>query len=502
MDVGAEPKNEVERLHALTEYRILDTAQEGEFDQCAKQIAQLCGTQIGAVTLIDQDRQWMKAVHGPLPRTIPRQHAFCAQTILQDGPLEVPDALLDPRFLDHPCVKGPPFVRFYVGVALQARDGLALGTLCVMDSRPQRLKVHQLRALEIAASYLSAQLEIRLGLVQLLEQRSLATSQREAIERANKKQKALAELLVHDLRSPLTAVTLNASYLMEETDLSDDQKVALGDIIESSGKLTRMVNEVLRVSRGEDGQLMIQQRAEVNLSEVVRSALSQCRALAAAGAIQLEFEDCPAPAIVEGDSELLFRVVTNLLDNACKYSPRGSSIRAQLSIDAGCAVLRVEDQGPGIPSALRLSVFEKYFQVEPQAPSRPGYGLGLSFSKLAVEAHGGSISVEEATSGCSFRVALPLPGTAVVPANAVQVEADLVLARARQLADGVLKSSRAKEDEKHHQDGLPARDLNAVQHDRALADQVLDQERSDADDALQQERDGHKTADPSEKTGK
>src|SRR5688572_21580031 len=112
------PGNEVERLRALTEYRILDTPQEHEFDACAELIAKLCDTEIGAVTLIDHDRQWVKAAYGPLPRTIPRTHSFCSHTILSDEVLEVPDTLEDPRFAGNPKVTSEPFVRFYAGVAL------------------------------------------------------------------------------------------------------------------------------------------------------------------------------------------------------------------------------------------------------------------------------------------------------------------------------------------------------------------------------------------------
>ena len=124
--VAGLPSNELERLHALAQYRIMDTPQEGEFDIYAQLIAQICGTEIGAVTLIDKDRQWLKAVYGPLGRVVPRDGSFCSFTILQENVMEVSDTHLDPRFSRHPRVLSEPFVRFYAGISLVARSGLAL----------------------------------------------------------------------------------------------------------------------------------------------------------------------------------------------------------------------------------------------------------------------------------------------------------------------------------------------------------------------------------------
>jgi signal transduction histidine kinase len=493
------PRNEVDRLHALSAYRILDTPQEGEFDHCARLIAQVCGTEIGAVTLIDHNRQWMKAVYGPLQKTIPRNHAFCAQTILQDSVLEVPDALLDQRFVNNPCVTSAPSVRFYAGVALQARNGLALGTICVMDPRPQRLKDQQLKALAIAGSYISAQLEIRLGVLQLLEERALAKNQTEAITRASQRQKELSALLVHDLRSPLASVRVNGTFLVEDATLSKDQQAALRDIVEAGEQLTGMVNDLLQVGRAEDGQLMVRRKAPVDLIEIIRAAIAHSRAVAAAGRIRVELESCPE-GVVEGDKDLLFRVVTNLLDNACKYAPSNSCIRVEVSSVDSSVVLRVVDQGSGIPPEQRLLIFDKYFQVDQAAPSRPGYGLGLSFCKLAVEAHHGWIEVEEVPKGCCFRVSLPRIGTAKIePSSAVRTspsatrpseieqQADLLVERARHVAERVLTAARSKEDVMLQ--GSSPGVLDAVEQERVEADRVLDVERTDAARKLQDERD-------------
>ena len=99
--------------------------------------------------------------------------------------------------------------------------------------------------------------------------------------------------------------------------------------------------------------------------------------------------------------------MNNLVDNAYKYAPRRSVIRVQLAAADGGVVLRVLDEGTGIPPSQREAVFEKYFQLDERAQVRPSHGLGLAFCRLAVEAHHGTIEVEDQPSGCAFRVTLP-----------------------------------------------------------------------------------------------
>lgn len=110
-------------------------------------------------------------------------------------------------------------------------------------------------------------------------------------------------------------------------------------------------------------------------------------------------------ALIDGDAKIVTRVLSNLLDNANKYAPRGSSIRLELSEEGGFVIVRVVDEGTGIPPDQRESVFDKYFQIETGAHARPSDGL--AFCRIAVEAHGGTIKVEDTTTGCVFRVTLP-----------------------------------------------------------------------------------------------
>jgi PAS domain S-box-containing protein len=155
------PANERERLAALRGYDVLDTPPEQTFDDLALLAAQICGTPISLVSLVDEDRQWFKARVGTETTATTRDVSFCAHAIVGEGMLEVPDTELDPRFLDNPYVTGDDDeIRFYAGAPLVTEEGAALGTLCVLDRRPRRLSEHQREALEALARQVVAQLEL------------------------------------------------------------------------------------------------------------------------------------------------------------------------------------------------------------------------------------------------------------------------------------------------------------------------------------------------------
>ena len=153
--------NENDRLRALHQYQILDTAPERAYDDIVELAGQICGTPIALVTLIDRDRQWFKSQLGITGSETPREEAFCAHTILGESLLVVPDALADARFVDNPSVVGDPHIRFYAGAPLLAAGGHALGSLCVVDTIPRSLSPAQLRALAALSRQVVANMELR-----------------------------------------------------------------------------------------------------------------------------------------------------------------------------------------------------------------------------------------------------------------------------------------------------------------------------------------------------
>ena len=133
----ANPPDEARRLRALRALRILDTPPEERFDRITRMAAQLFDVPMSGISMIDANRQWFKSRHGLHVSETPRSASFCGHAILEPGVFHVTDASRDERFVDNPLVTGDPNIRFYAGVPLHASGGQAVGTLCLLDTKPR-----------------------------------------------------------------------------------------------------------------------------------------------------------------------------------------------------------------------------------------------------------------------------------------------------------------------------------------------------------------------------
>ncbi|MFH6982485.1 PAS domain S-box protein [Marinoscillum luteum] len=164
------PANEQSRLEALRELEILDTLPEEEFDNITKLASEICQVPISLITFIDEERQWFKSHHGLNVEYTSREVAYCAHAINDPKEiLEVHDAYEDERFHDNPLAVGEPLVRFYAGVPLVDPEGHALGTLCVIDHKPNQLSIGQKEALRTLAQHVMAILNVRSKNIELIK---------------------------------------------------------------------------------------------------------------------------------------------------------------------------------------------------------------------------------------------------------------------------------------------------------------------------------------------
>jgi len=155
------PNNETQRLEALREYRILDTAAEQAYDDITALAAYLCHVPIATISLVDESRQWFKSRLGLNQKETPRDIAFCAHAILQTEPMIVRDAVKDARFADSSLVTRSPHIRFYAGFPLSSPEGFTLGTLCAIDRKPRQLSAEQKKAMRALSRQVMALLELR-----------------------------------------------------------------------------------------------------------------------------------------------------------------------------------------------------------------------------------------------------------------------------------------------------------------------------------------------------
>ena len=163
MKIAPLPQNEQERLLELRKYDILDTESDVVFDNMVQLASYICKTPIAAISLVDENRQWFKAIFGLNAKETSRDVAFCAHTILEEDSLIIENALNDERFFDNPLVTGDPSIRFYAGVPLVTQRGMHLGTLCVIDTEFRQITPEQLSAIKTLAHSVMAHLELRLS---------------------------------------------------------------------------------------------------------------------------------------------------------------------------------------------------------------------------------------------------------------------------------------------------------------------------------------------------
>jgi two-component system sensor histidine kinase KdpD len=223
----------------------------------------------------------------------------------------------------------------------------------------------------------------------------------EAARRADVARRAILHTISHDLRSPLTAITTAASA-MRGRGVSESERLELIEAIEAeSGRLARLVDDLLDLSRIEAGAVA-PQADWCDLHDVVSSAAAHV------GAQQLiEFSLPTDLPLIRADATQLERVFSNLIENAVKFSPRDSPIRVTGGASAGRVTVRVTDAGPGIPKQQRARVFEPFFRGGRDRGT--GSGLGLAICRGFVEANGGRISLQSSReAGTSFTVSFPL----------------------------------------------------------------------------------------------
>jgi len=215
----------------------------------------------------------------------------------------------------------------------------------------------------------------------------------------------LVHMVVHDLRSPLSALLINLGLLGLAATLSDDDRQILQSAVESAEAIDRMADTMLDVSRLEAGKMPVDP-AVWDLAQMARDVRAALGTTDVETPIDIESADV---VNVTCDGALVRRVIENLVSNSLKYSPAGTRVHISIGSGNGHARVAVHDQGRGVHPDVREKIFEKFATVAARQDSiYKSFGLGLAFCKLAIEAHGGTIGVEPGVpAGSTFWFELP-----------------------------------------------------------------------------------------------
>lgn len=241
---------------------------------------------------------------------------------------------------------------------------------------------------------------------ELRDHYALLKKQRDDLQRLQLQKERLSAFVVHDLKNPVNTLDLHAQLLVRDKTLSPSARESAVQIRTEARQLTRMILNLLDVSKADEGQL-VPKRLEIDVGALAQTIIAELEVSGRARDVTLRSECDGIRAFA--DEDLLRRVLTNLTENAIRYAPPSSTVTLSAVREGQTTELRVRDAGPGIPAEMRDKVFDPFVQVESgeRVVERTSRGLGLSFCKAAVEAHGGRIWVDDAAPGTIFCLRLP-----------------------------------------------------------------------------------------------
>jgi two-component system sensor histidine kinase/response regulator len=232
-----------------------------------------------------------------------------------------------------------------------------------------------------------------------------------AIKRLEELKDNLTHMIVHDMASPIQTIGLAVDLMLSaEAGQSGESVEVLSCASDASRCLTEMVNSLLDISRMEAGRMPLH-RTDLDLRRLAEEAVEAMHLLAGAKDIRLSVQGPEVP--LHADTDLLRRVFVNLIGNALKFTSKGGEITVSVSASDGLARAQVRDTGVGIPEECHERIFEKFGQVDARRQGHPhSSGLGLTFCRLAVVAHGGTVGVQsQPGQGSTFWFVLPVAGT-------------------------------------------------------------------------------------------
>ncbi|MCW1885617.1 GAF domain-containing sensor histidine kinase [Luteolibacter flavescens] len=418
--------SEAARALTLQRYNILDTPRELEFDRLVELVSKVFHAPIALISFLDGERQWFKAEVGLGIDSTEIGCSICRHAVESDAPVFViGDTLLDEKTAANRLVTGEPKVRFYAGASLITHEGVGVGTLCILDYVPRQLDPHQKELLASLARQVVLMLEARTRLeIRDLENNFLRG---EAVVRVEELQAAqnegadlkvkLAErkdvlaIVTHDLRSPMTAITL-VGHLMKEMaarEPSPTIEKLSSLLVSASDDMSRLVADLTDISVIEQGQLRM--KFEIfAMADLVESLKLSHAMLAEDAGVLLRF-DLPEvfSLMLKGDPYRLRQALSNLVGNAIRYTPKGETIAIGFNRSHEGFSITVTNPGVGIAPESLDRIFD-HFWSEGTGLKR-GRGIGLSIARAVARGHGGEISVSSEVGGLTtFKMTIPSRG--------------------------------------------------------------------------------------------
>jgi signal transduction histidine kinase len=305
----------------------------------------------------------------------------------------------------------------YIGIPVVLSDGTHFGVLCTIDPEPRELSPIQIRLLVVLARLLASQVErdqemakhkqAEAELDQALTSIQIAT---ERWEYVNKMQGDFISIVNHEFRTTLTGIQGFSELMRDEEFSFQEIKEYAADINADARRLSHMINQLLDLDQMKSGRVALHLE-KVDLNDVIMGVANRVRPTMSRHRLHLQLD--AALSLLAGDRDKLTQVITNLVNNALKYSPDGGEIILSTRIESECVHVSVQDQGMGIPPHALEQVFDPYYSRTESEALRyvKGAGLGLSIVRQIIHMHDGRTWAESTPgSGSVFHFTIPLVG--------------------------------------------------------------------------------------------
>nr|WP_228035222.1 GAF domain-containing sensor histidine kinase [Oculatella sp. LEGE 06141] len=386
----------------------MDTPPDKTFDRITYLAAQILQVPIALVNIVDYDRIWFKSCWGlEGVEQIERDPGLCASVILQDEAWIVTDASTDPRTQTNPLVTGEFGLRFYLGIPLKTKDSFNLGTLCVVDQKPRQVVEEKVKMLQELAAIVVDELELRLATRQVVQSKDIQLTE---VERLSQLKDSFLSTISHELRAPIT--NMKAAIAMLKVAKTETKRNQYLQVLEQEcSREAQLIDNLLNLQQLEAGNLEPQPET-IELAGWLKELLRPFEARLQRRQQRLMLE-IPEHLSLTTDPSILQRIVIELINNACKYSPLDATIAVTVasSMDAAAQPvieLQVKNTGVEIPPQEQQQIFAKFYRI-PQGDrwQQGGTGLGLALVKQSVEALQGTIQAQSADNQVTFSVVLP-----------------------------------------------------------------------------------------------
>lgn len=394
------PENENDRIREIYKYKLTEELSDENLESIVEIASEICKMPISLISIVDENRQFFQVKRGLDASETPRDISFCGHAINKpDELMIVTDATKDIRFKDNPLVTDSPFIKFYAGIPILSPDEFPLGTLCVIDDKPNTLTESQ----QIALKHLGKQVTL---ILELKRKNALLKSSEERLKLQANDMEDYAHIVSHDLKEPVRMVNSFLGMFIKkyEDQLDEKGRKYIDFAQEGATRMNQLIEELLNFSKNArvTGSFV---PVDLNhtLEQVLKDIDYQVKEKNAEILVQ---KDLPT---IEGIESALIQLFFNLINNSIKFTPSDRNPKINISSEetATSYVLKIKDNGIGIPDNQLDHIFTIFKRVHTN-DQFTGTGVGLAIVKKIITVHNAGIEVKsEVNRGSEFIIYFP-----------------------------------------------------------------------------------------------